>query len=134
MNRQIKFRAWDKELKVMRYRWLNIIPDSEHAWAWGKHDDDLQGANAHVQRYFTDTLMQYTGLKDKNGKEIWEGDILAIPNRGDWEVKYVVDGFHISQGEHNYGMMTYNSEIEADMKLQNYEVIGNIYENSDLLQ
>ena len=51
--REIKFRAWDKDLLKMYSKWT-VIPDDDRS---------------HI-------LMQYTGLKDKNGVEIYEGDIL----------------------------------------------------------
>lgn len=75
-------------------------------------------------------LMQYTGLKDKNGKEIYEGDILHSANEGHCQVHY--DDF--------YGCWaTQFKEAECEELLGNslkdyqLEVIGNIYENPELL-
>jgi uncharacterized phage protein (TIGR01671 family) len=81
-------------------------------------------------------VMQYTGLKDMNGKEIFEGDILATrPAR---------DGFrHIDSIElgwsrdDEYGYIWANSKYVLrvqDLIDERYEVIGNIYENPELLQ
>lgn len=73
-------------------------------------------------------LMQYTGLKDKNGKEIYEGDIV----KADFFEKQVV-------GKISYGMGCFcitNSGVSDNQLFifNNYEVIGNIYENPELLK
>ncbi len=74
-------------------------------------------------------LMQYTGLKDKNGKEIYEGDIMATPNGHKGVVTY---------DECQYILASSKGEYENDMfyKVKNHgaEVIGNIYENPELLK
>lgn len=78
-------------------------------------------------------LMQYTGLKDKNGKEIYEGDIVRLtPNRGVEDDKIVTGpvvmgkhGVYVgNDGWQNYGIHTHWIETE---------IIGNIYENPELL-
>lgn len=73
MNREIKFRVWDKDLKRIRY--LN----TEHDFI--RFDSLGQGYYENMQtglgEWFSD-LMQYTGLKDKNGREIYEGDICLV--------------------------------------------------------
>jgi uncharacterized phage protein (TIGR01671 family) len=67
--------------------------------------------------------MQYTGLEDKNGKEIYEGDILYIENEI-CEVKFNVPSF-----------TAYNSqEHEWNIQYAGVEIIGNIYENPELLK
>ena len=77
---------------------------------------------------------QYTGLHDKNGKEIYEGDIIGYK---DWEGKMRIDGV-VKYGEFNcsccegvYGWYVDYGDIRA---INIHEVIGNIYDNPDLLE
>jgi uncharacterized phage protein (TIGR01671 family) len=79
-------------------------------------------------------LMQYTGLKDKNGREIYEGDIIrehAIDEDGQHLISSVVffDGaFCTDDGEY-----LYDAIMSLDRDENHSEIIGNIYENPDLI-
>src|SRR5690606_12438451 len=81
-------------------------------------------------------VMQYTGLKDKNGKEIYEGDILAgrevHQDNFFCIVKWGPGGFygHTVPGYNHFKPITYMMEAEGT---QYNEVIGNIYENPELI-
>lgn len=98
--REIKFRVWDELQKQMRQVDLLPLP-------------------------YKDVLMQYTGLKDKNGKEIYEGDVVKI----DGDKKYI--------GEIKWNVLGFVCDYGIDgikNHLPDYvEIIGNIYENPELL-
>lgn len=77
-------------------------------------------------------IMQSTGLTDKNGKEIFEGDVLQ------WKQKGVLRGGYVEWHEYKFHVLGFydpKQDIPEDAFSENYplEVIGNIYENQDLL-
>jgi len=81
-------------------------------------------------------LMQYTGLKDKNGKEIYEGDIVKYKFPYDTRLKHI-SPVKFLETEASFGIKDiYGNEIPLyTISANNYfEVIGNIYENKNLLE
>ncbi len=128
--REIKFRAWDKEKKIMiRVDGINFALNRY----WG------QEHNSHIKHDFSlepYEFMQFTGLKDKNGKEIWEGDIVLYAYDEDedlqkYQVKWEAAGFWLLYLDGKYPEFEFDPFTQDDGK--DMEVIGNIYENSELL-
>ena len=123
--REIKFRAWHKEKKIMG-EVLGI--DILHKEIFFSNED----ADCYEHTDFKDIeLMQYTGLKDKNEKEIYEGDILKLrDNHGIQLVKYHDEwsAFIVeSQKDTSVGVLGLYFDKE------DFEIIGNAYENPELL-
>ena len=132
MTREIKFRAWSLEEKIMSKPFTLENCCNECGTYTGTSMAFKHGS----------LIMQYTGLKDKNGKEIYEGDILSVKDKE-------VTGY-----DEEIGVVTYNSETEPNYgwgwriewlhsthqalmvilsKTAETKIIGNIHENPELL-
>ena len=129
MNREIKFRVWDKKV----YKSMFIVEGLGKTWvSFGV--DDGEGGYLEQRKVEDVELMQYTGLLDKNGKEIYEGDVLYKFGIDDapYEVKYGVQP--ISHEWLGIGFYTEHlGEMGNIFGGEEIEVIGNIYENPELL-
>ena len=127
MTREIKFRAWDKKQNQM----VLIDPPRYH--------EKIGALVMYSSVLISDEmeLMQYTGLKDNNGKDIYEGDIVNLTTNHiadlnpDWPKKTSKVEVKWENAMFKFGDMTMNY-----MPLRNAElkVIGNIYENPELLE
>ena len=120
--REIKFRAWHKEKKIMG-EVLGI--DILHKEMFFSNED----VDCYEHTDFKDIeLMQYTGLKDKNNKEIYEGDIFHI---GSKKILYVVEWIDCGlKGK----QIRNGSWIGLDFWKKDIEILGNIYENPELME
>lgn len=121
MGREIKFRAWDKKEKIMyEPQIINL---------WVDFMGDIYCFDGNKFSVVQDSeLIQYTGLKDKNGKEIFESDIYHM---GDRNITYTVVW-------HDTGLIGKQNSSSSYAGLEHWrdriEVIGNIYENPELLE
>jgi uncharacterized phage protein (TIGR01671 family) len=119
--REIKFRAWDTETKEMSYdflskNWLKVCIESPYV-----------------------ELMQYTGLEDRNGKEIYEGDV------GEGEHATYLIQWNVEKAQYQAKIVKTKSVLSKNCSfpLWQYiendggcriEIIGNVYENPELLE
>lgn len=133
--RKFEFRAYDKEKKLMIYT-------DDQSWC-DKYNmlvgDSLRDKVFSVGLFY-ETLSQFTGLNDENGKGIYEGDIIqknCFDGKNEYEflgvVVYDHSGFCLEKTK-NLEMLSfghYNKELNRFVK---EEIIGNIYENPELLE
>ncbi len=115
-KREIKFRFWDKVEKKMIYP-ANSFPNLDYL-----HFEDIERRGWGEEEF---NSMQYTGLKDKNGKDIFEGDIIKVNGRN-MEV-FFEDGY-FGWGQEHDGKYSFDPFDGEEV-----EVIGNIYENRELI-
>lgn len=117
MSRQIRYRAWDKVLK----EWNTTFFIDYQGRVYKSSRDVEDGLNTYDLE-----LMQYTGLKDKKGVEIFEGDVVNLSVLS--EVIYQEGAFVLKAGDFANGAL-----VKDVLKIQPFEIIGNIYEHSHLL-
>ena len=132
--REIKFRAWDKLEREMICEALEI-----------KNIGLGEGSvliDKGTQRGNELTWLQYTGLKDKNGKEIYESDIVELRNIDDdpenftvvWEKSGYFTLKPFIDNEGYVPTLGYFTDRDSNDNYYTIEIIGNIYENSDLIK
>ena len=125
MNRPIKFRVWDKrENKGMSTQ--NMLYDAQLHHLWQDFVD-----------YPGYELMQYTGLTDKNGKEIYEGDIVQYNQNSSYDnMDFIAKWSDDKLGfifQSNSGEQLVNQTPHLN-RFKHLEVVGNIFEHSELLK
>ena len=123
MSREIKFRAWIKAKKEMQmidfldFRYKKIGLNNEE----------------YLKEFSNCELMQFTGLRDCKGREIYEGDIiefaLSLIKTIKGSIEFDYGAFYLKTDDKEY-----NNVLLANMNFDLVEVIGNIFENSELLK
>jgi len=133
MTREIKFRAWHPIEKKMFYSQHDGI-----AMPYMRGDAFIpivKDVRGNLDEFKSLQLMQYTGLKDQNGKEIYEGDIVkwehgaSKNDSGTDRVQFSAGQFHFPKG---YALEVFYSPWSNNLR-KHLEVIGNIHESPELL-
>ena len=126
--REIKYKAWDLKNK----KWLNLwqILFSEDGEA--KAVKDINGERFGLNQV---ELLECTGLRDKNGKEIYEGDILKIDDIEDDSIFFVSfdDGCFVADYSWEEKLPK-PTLVQAMYPFSDFKIVGNIYENPELLK
>lgn len=133
MKREIKFRAWDKKDKVMvDVASMNFWPNGVLSVLEDFDDAEPQFADSYE-------LMQFTGLHDKNGREIYEGDVVRYTAWHDGKPAGAIQGEVVYDGD--LGMASFNILLDRDGEIDRavlpaigVEIMGNVHENPELLE
>ena len=129
MSREIKFRAWKLDGGMHKpFDLTNLVSDEYAGESWLDCGDGLH--IDHRTGWDSLKIMQYTGFVDKNGKEIFEGDVVKSNNNHLFVINFKYGSFGANWIKDDFvwhGFAT-NSFIE-----KKFEIVGNIYENPKLI-
>ncbi len=153
--REIKFRAWDEKSKKM-YSAEEMGQDELTINPNGSGFVNVSSSSTKLSIYMKHLIpLQFTDLKDKNEKEIYEGDILSYKRKDNKnkiiETRFLIEfGWYDNEGARCYGYSIIdkiflragkrekeferNDKVDIDYYLKDLEVIGNIWENKELLK
>lgn len=127
--REIKFRVWDKDEKC----WVSFVDDTyDYVWALTLDGQFIYTSKDRIYPQEHWVMTQYTGLKDKQGIEIYEGDIVDYNNKFKLLIEFSdVNASFIAKRVSDETMLM---NFRKNMAEERLEVIGNVYENPELLE
>lgn len=132
MKRIIKFRAWDGERM-----WFDVQKAYDNIDGDESNNDEAIPITNFGKVLSDWDVMQFTGLKDKNGKEIYEGDILGYWAKAVWGVGWDSDSskfnFLYPKSTHPIHRFPRKAFNFSQSSIKGKEIIGNIYESPELL-
>ena len=127
--REIKFRAWNGEMMSKPFSPTDLTATEYRSWT----DNDGVSVAWPTENGSCNNWMQYTGLKDKSGNEIYEGDIIQHQNEEADKTPYAVPTLSSTTWEIIYGIGD-TEWLIGDNQYSNIEILGNIHENPELLK
>ena len=140
MNREIKFRGKRTKTEDPLERWIegSYI---EYTNIRGEKIVRIMSESGYMNDVDPNTVGQFTGLKDKNGKEIYEGDIMCLSDRGSHKEEVIVEHGLYGWTFYNPKTATFHSDgSHTYYAVENYRFmfgtgvcIGNIHDNPELL-
>lgn len=128
-KRTIKFRAWDAEKSEMIFD-VAVLSEKSTLRQYTGNEIYIHPKSPIY------TLMQFTGLPDRDGKEIYEGDIYQVAGNMVYEIKFITE-LEYEEKTSGFGMRPIHSPdawIIDTFALEHGKVIGNVYENPELLE
>lgn len=128
MNRDIKFRGFDSVNKVMLP--VESINFREGYISLNEGDNPVTDTLEMIE------LIRYTGVKDRNGKEIYEGDIVSFYNDEEYKLKSTNALVIYDSGAFMLEHKKLGKEYLGEMDIENMciKIVGNIYDNPELLE
>lgn len=138
MSREIKFRVWDKTSDSMLYQddFERVELDTKNKMVTliAEEESDKSHYVLDYEDGIEAEILQYTGLKDKNGKEIYEGDILINTNKSKLNLGIENQKYLIVYRALGFDLKPLFKGMALKFNYTDLELIGNIYENQELLE